>query len=102
MWWVTDSYFNNEHIKIGDIEIMTSTYGSSGSFGSRVMSKSIGHNVYTGKRSNLRSKPTPIHVPGNKLYLNYSYSRSHFGRLPQAVAKNSFIVRLIKLVIIQR
>ena len=32
-WWETDSYLNNEHIQIGDIEIMTATYGSSGSFG---------------------------------------------------------------------
>ena len=26
----TDSYFNNEQIQIGDIEIMTAAYGSSG------------------------------------------------------------------------
>ena len=31
--WGTDSYFNNEQIQIGDIEMMTSAYGSSGSFG---------------------------------------------------------------------
>ena len=30
-------------IKIGDIETMTDEYGSSGSFGSRVRSNSIGH-----------------------------------------------------------
>ena len=28
-WWGTDSYFNNDHIQIGDIEIMTAAYGSS-------------------------------------------------------------------------
>ena len=27
-WWGTDLYFNNEQIQIGDIEIMTSSYGS--------------------------------------------------------------------------
>ena len=44
-WWVTDSYFNNELIQTGDIEIMSSAYGSSGSFGSWVMCKSIGNNT---------------------------------------------------------
>ena len=44
-WWGTDSYFNNEQIKIGDIEIMSSACSSSGSFGSRVRSKSIVHNT---------------------------------------------------------
>ena len=29
-WRGTESYFNNEQIQIGDIEIMTSAYGSSG------------------------------------------------------------------------
>ena len=51
-WCKTDSYFNNENIQIGDIEIMNAAYGSSGSFGSRVRSKYIGHNTYTGRRSN--------------------------------------------------
>ena len=78
-WWVTDSYFNNELIQIDDIKIMTSVYVSSVSFVSRVRSKSIGHNIYTGWRINFRSKPT--------IDLNYSYSRSHFSSLPQAVAK---------------
>ena len=73
--------------QIGDIEVMISAYGSSGSFGSRVRSKYIGHNTYTGRRSNLRSKPTPIHGPVQKSDLNYSYARSHFSRLPQAVAR---------------
>ena len=27
-WWVTDSYLNNEQIKIGDIKIVNSAYGS--------------------------------------------------------------------------
>ena len=66
---------------------MTAVYGSSGSFGSRVRSKYIEHNTYTGRRSNLHSKPTPVHGQGYKSNLNYSYSRSHFIQLPQAVAK---------------
>ena len=86
-WWVIDSYFNIEKIHIRDIEILIYAYGSSGSFGSRVRSKSIGNKNYTGRRSNFRSKTTPIHGPVHKYYLNYSYSRSHFSRLPQAVAK---------------
>ena len=53
-WWGTDSYFNNEQIKIGDNQIMTYAYGLSGSFGSRVGSKSIGNNTYTGRRINFR------------------------------------------------
>ena len=28
LWWETDSNFNNKQIKIGDIEIITSAYGS--------------------------------------------------------------------------
>ena len=44
-WWVIDSYFNTEQIQNGDIEIMISEYGSSGSFGTRVRSKFIGHNT---------------------------------------------------------
>ena len=57
-WRETDSYFNNEPIQIGDIEIITSAYGSSGSFVSRVRSKYIGHNKYTGRISNLCLKNT--------------------------------------------
>ena len=60
-WWITDSYFNNETIQIGDIEIMTAAYVSSGSFGSIVRSKSIGHNAYTGRRRYFRSKPDQLH-----------------------------------------
>ena len=40
-------------IKIVDIEITTAKYGSSGSFGSRVRSKPIGHKTYTGRRRSL-------------------------------------------------
>ena len=87
-WWGIDSYFNIETIQICDIEILISAYGSSGSFESRVRSKSIGHNTYIGRRSNFRSKPTPIHGPVHKYDLNHSYSRSHFSRLTQAVAKH--------------
>ena len=43
-WWGTHSYFNNEHIQIGDNEIMTDEYCSSGSFGSIVRSKYIENN----------------------------------------------------------
>ena len=62
-WWGTYSYLNNELIKIGDIEIMTGAYGSSVYFLSRVRYKYIGNNTYTGRRSGLRSNPTPIYVP---------------------------------------
>ena len=86
-WWGIYTYLNIEQIQTGIIEIMTTAYGSSVSFGSRLRSRSIGHNTYKGRRSNFCSKPTPIHGPVHKLYLSYSYSRSHFGRLPQAVDK---------------
>ena len=66
---------------------MTAAYGSSGSFVSRVRSKYIANNTYTGSRINLRSKPTPIRGLVHKSDLNYSYSRSCFSRLLQAVAK---------------
>ena len=66
---------------------MISACVSSGSFGSRVRSKSIGNNTYTVRRTSLSSKPTPIYGPVHEYYLNYSYSRSHFSRLPQAVSK---------------
>ena len=87
-WWVTHSYFNNEPIQIGDIEIMTSTYGSSGSFVLRISSKSIGHDTFTIRRRYFRSKISPIHGTVHKSYLNYSHSISHFSVLPKAVAKN--------------
>ena len=87
--WVTDSYLNNENIQIGDIELTNTAYGSSGSFGSILRSKSIGHNTYTDRRSNLRSKPSQIYGPVHKIYLNYSYSRSHLRWLPHAVTKET-------------
>ena len=86
-WWVIDSYFNIEQIKIPDIKNMISAYGLSECFGSIVSYKSIGHNDYRGRRINFRSKPTPIYGPVQKSDLNYSYSRSHFSRLPQVAAK---------------
>ena len=58
--WGTYSYCNNEQIHIVGIEIMTATYGSSGSFGSRLRSKFIGHNKYTGRKINFGSKPTQL------------------------------------------
>ena len=71
-WWVTDLYFSNEPIQFGSIEIMTATYCSSVSFGSRVRSTSISHKTYTFRRSNFRSNPTPIHVSVQKSDFNYS------------------------------
>ena len=55
-WWGNNSYFNSEQIKIGDIEMMTYAYGSTGLFGSIVRSKYIGHNTYICRRSNFCSK----------------------------------------------
>ena len=86
-WWGTDSYFNNDHIQIGDIEIMTAAYGSSWSFGSILISKSIGHKKNIFRISNFVSKQTPIHGPVHKYDFNCLYSRSNFSRLQQAVAK---------------
>ena len=86
-WWGTGSYFNTEQIQIDNIDIINYEYSSSGSFGSIVRSKHVGHNTYTGRRSNFHSKTTPINGPVYKYYLNYSYSKSHFSRLPQVVAK---------------
>ena len=77
-----------------DIEIITASYGSSGSFVSRARYKSIGNKTYTGIRSNFHSKPAPINGPVHKSNLNYSYSRSHFSWLPQAVAKILFFTCL--------
>ena len=76
---------------------MVSSYGSSGSFGSRLRSKYIGHNTYTGRRINLRSKPTTIHGLVHKSDSNYSYSGSQFIRLPQAFNKNYCIICLRNL-----
>ena len=61
---------------------MNAAYVSSGSFLSRVSSKYIGHNTYTGRRINFRSKLTPIHGAFHKSDLNYIYLRSRFSRLP--------------------
>ena len=66
---------------------MNAAYGFSGSFWSRVRKKSIVHNTYTGIISNFRSKSTPIHGTVYKYYLKFSYSRSNFSWLPQAVSK---------------
>ena len=66
---------------------MNAIYSLLGLFGSRVTSKYIGNNTYTGRRNNFRSKPTPIHGPVHKYDFNYSYLRSHFICLTQSVAK---------------
>ena len=71
---------------------MISAYGSSGSFESKLRSKYFGHDTYSDRRSNLFSKPTTIRGPVHESDLNYSYSRSHFSRLPQAVAKKLIYV----------
>ena len=68
------------------VEMMNSTFGSSGSFGSRVRSTCFGHNKYRGIRRNFHSKPTPIHEPVHKYELNLSYSIRKFSTLPQAVS----------------
>ena len=86
-WWRTYSYFNNKINQIGDIEMITDAYVSSGLFWSRVRYNYIGHNAHTGRRSSFCSKPTPIHVLVHKSDLNYSYSIGHFSRLTQAVDK---------------
>ena len=72
---------------MSDIEIINAAFGSSGLFVSRFRSKFIGHKIYTGRRRKLRSKPRTIHAPVNKCELKFSYSRSHFNRLPQVVSK---------------
>ena len=69
---------------------MTAAYGSSGSFGSTVRSKYIGHNTYKVRRSNFCSETTPIHGPVHKSYLHYSYSRSHFSWSQKSVSKRLF------------
>ena len=51
---------------------MNYAFGSSGSFGSRVRSKFVVNNTYTGRRRNYHSKPTQIHGPVNKSELNFS------------------------------
>ena len=86
-WWGKYSYFNDEQIQFSDVELMNAAYGPSGSFVSIVGSKFIGHNKFSGRRSNFCSKPTPIHGPVHKCDFNYSYSVSHFIWLPQAAAK---------------
>ena len=86
-WWGRYQYFNNKQIQIGDVVPINTVYGSSGSFRSRVGSKYIGNNTYTGNRSNSFSKPTPIHVPVNQSELIFSYLRSQFSWLPQAVSR---------------
>ena len=45
---------------------MNDAPGSSQYYVSIVISKYIGHNMYTDRRINFCSKITPIHGPGNK------------------------------------
>ena len=66
---------------------MDDTFGSSVVFRSRIRSKCIGHNIFTGIRGNFRKKQTPIYVPVNKTELHFSHSSRHFSLLPQAVSK---------------
>ena len=72
-WWGRDSYINNEQIQTRDVVLMNDEYGSSGSFGSRVRSKYIGHNTYKGRIINIHSKQTSIHGPVHKSDLDFSY-----------------------------
>ena len=65
---------------------MNTAFDSSLSFGSRVRSKLIGNNKYTGRRTNFHSKPTQIHWATHIPELKISYSRKHFILLPQAVS----------------
>ena len=66
---------------------MNAAYGSSGSFGSRVRSKSMGYSTYTGRISNFSSNPRLIHLLVHKYYLSFSYLTIYFSPLPQAVSK---------------
>ena len=55
-WWIRYSYLKKEQIQTRDFLLLNAAYGSSGSFGPRVWSKSNIHNTYTGRISNIRSK----------------------------------------------
>ena len=88
-WWGIDSYFNIEQIQIGNIDVMISAYGLSGSFGSRIRYKSIGHNTYPCIRGNLRLEPIPFHGTLHKSDPNYLYWRNQLIRLPEAVSKEN-------------
>ena len=66
---------------------MNSACVSSGLFGSIFRSEYIGHNIYTGRRSNFHLKITPIHGPVHKSDLDFSYLRSRFSWLTQAYYK---------------
>ena len=68
---------------------MISVYGLSGSFGSRVRSKSIEHKIYTVRRNNFRSKPTPINEPFHKSDLNFSYPIIHFIKVTTSSCKKT-------------
>ena len=87
---------------------MTTEYGSSESFLSRVRYKSIGNNKYTGRISYFCLETTPIDVTVQRYDSNYSYTRSHSSKLSQSVAnklvhcltqKLSYDFRIIYLVI---
>ena len=69
--WGRDSHFNNEQIKTRDVVIINAEYGSSGSLGSIVGSKSIGHRKNTGRRRCSCSESTPIHGPVHKSDMNF-------------------------------
>ena len=77
-WWGRDSYLSHEQIQSSDVEIINSLFGSSRLFGSRVRSKFIGNDTYTGRRRNFDSKPIAINGPAHKSELFFLYSRIHF------------------------
>ena len=71
---------------------MNAAYGSSGSFGSIVRSKSMGYNTYTGRIRNFSSNPSIIHVPIYKSYLSFSYLKIHFTWLSKSFSIGIIIV----------
>ena len=64
--WGRCLYFNQELIQLSDNKMMNAVFGLSVYIRSRIRSTFIGHNTYTGRSSNLRSKPTPIRLPVHK------------------------------------
>ena len=65
---------------------MNAAYGSSGSFGSRVRSKSMGYSTYTGSIRNFSSNPIPMHLPVHKYYFRFFI----LDNLLQSVTTSSF------------
>ena len=62
--------------QISDMKIINFDFCSLVSFGSRVGSKCIDHNIHTSRNNNMYSKLTSIHAPINKIETQTSYSRN--------------------------